>query len=1244
MRPSSLDAAAEAAAARAPQQQQQQQHEDERASLLRGGGGVPGAFSIERPPAANGANGLHHRPARPSAPPPAATPPPAAYPLESLDFEPVDNAVAAADEAMRGPLSALATVAARWLVVLLAGAATAAAAFCINVAVELLAGGKFGAALAFLRAGRPVSAFLLLALVNCVLVGAAAAITSLWAPEAAGSGIAEVKSFLNGIDVPGLFAGRTLVAKLVGMVGAVAGGLAVGKEGPSLHAGAAIAALLSQGGSAARRSPALRRFWNGQERAAVVACGSAAGIAAAFRAPLGGVLFALEGVCAVWQRSNPLLAMAFATTACASVALRALMGACTAAALLSDDPAAAAARCGFFGAAAHHERRQAAAVAAAGAGGRGGVGGGGSGGGNAPAPPFPTPAADPQAPAAAVGGASFYDRSEGAQDAYVLAELLPVVLLGVLGGLLGGLFNHVQLRLAKWRARAFAIPAAAAAASASAAERKAARRRAAKLRVAEAVLAALATSAALFALPLAARCRPCPASSGASTAAACPRPAGETSGSFVALGCPARDGGYYNDLATLTFNTADDAIRALFSPSSRAGGGSRDHPHHEFSVGSLAAFSAVYYSLALYSYGLSLPTGLFVPSILCGAAYGRLVGIFVAQRHGARARVDEGTYALLGAAGLLGGSMRLTVAPCVMLLELTGSPPALLPLVMLVLLVAKGVGDGTAVPGTYEAALDAKGLPFLPELAEAGEWVAAAATADDDDEEGGAGAAAAGSGSGAGAGGGMVWNGAGGLAGLMRHVTCEELVCGSGGGGGGGIAGASGGGGAAHEDEQPHAGAVVGLRRVERVGRIVAVLATTRHCGFPVFTGGRSSASGGARDGIDEEEDDDEEQEAGHGRRRPGKGVRVPPPSAARNQPPQQQQQQQHLYGLVLRSQLLVLLRARRCLQPSPHVHAEAAARLAFSFRPGDFAAPMAAASPPPPPLGEEEDGNDANGPDDPYLRRAGGDMLQAARLLRLSAEDLTLYLDLGPYANRSPHTVPADAPLSKAYQLVRALGLRHLLVVSPAHSGLVGGGGGGGRLSMDGSGFGVGGGGGWSGGGVSGGGGGGGAAAVVGMLTRADLTPAAVEARLEEAHRRQLRAGGAALRLAAARSRERQDHELLALARARAGGAGVGGAGGAASSSSTLLPMGSGSSPAFASPPPARAPSSRVPEHVGGGAGVTWVGGSARRGRPGGGGGGGAARPGGGNGGGGGGNGGDPLLLTSAHAQPPSFFRPQRS
>jgi H+/Cl- antiporter ClcA len=64
---------------------------------------------------------------------------------------------------------------------------------------------------------------------------------------AAGSGIPEVKCYLNGIKIPGVVRLKTLLCKTMGVTMSVAGGLAVGKEGPMIHSGAAVAAGLSQG-------------------------------------------------------------------------------------------------------------------------------------------------------------------------------------------------------------------------------------------------------------------------------------------------------------------------------------------------------------------------------------------------------------------------------------------------------------------------------------------------------------------------------------------------------------------------------------------------------------------------------------------------------------------------------------------------------------------------------------------------------------------------------------------------------------------------------------------------------------------------------------------------------------------------------------------------------------------------------------------------------------------------------------
>jgi chloride channel 7 len=49
---------------------------------------------------------------------------------------------------------------------------------------------------------------------NFALTMFAAGITVFFAPEASGSGIPEVKAYLNGVDAPGIFSLRTLVVKV----------------------------------------------------------------------------------------------------------------------------------------------------------------------------------------------------------------------------------------------------------------------------------------------------------------------------------------------------------------------------------------------------------------------------------------------------------------------------------------------------------------------------------------------------------------------------------------------------------------------------------------------------------------------------------------------------------------------------------------------------------------------------------------------------------------------------------------------------------------------------------------------------------------------------------------------------------------------------------------------------------------------------------------------------------------------
>ena len=118
-------------------------------------------------------------------------------------------------------------------------------------------------------------------------------------PLAAGSGIQHVEAVHRGDATPPLL--RLLPAKFVGGVLAIGSGLVLGREGPTVHMGAAI------GAEAARRV----QLTDADVRMMQTALGGA-GLAVAFNAPIGGVLFTLEEVTKSF-RLRTVLVTVFAT-------------------------------------------------------------------------------------------------------------------------------------------------------------------------------------------------------------------------------------------------------------------------------------------------------------------------------------------------------------------------------------------------------------------------------------------------------------------------------------------------------------------------------------------------------------------------------------------------------------------------------------------------------------------------------------------------------------------------------------------------------------------------------------------------------------------------------------------------------------------------------------------------------------------------------------------------------------------
>lgn len=123
-------------------------------------------------------------------------------------------------------------------------------------------------------------------------------------PVAAGSGIPEIKCYLNGVKVPGIVRLRTLLCKVFGVLFSVAGGLFVGKEGPMIHSGAVVGAGLPQFQSISLRKIQFNfpYFRSDRDKRDFVSAGAAAGVAAAFGAPIGGTLFSLEEGSSFWNQ------------------------------------------------------------------------------------------------------------------------------------------------------------------------------------------------------------------------------------------------------------------------------------------------------------------------------------------------------------------------------------------------------------------------------------------------------------------------------------------------------------------------------------------------------------------------------------------------------------------------------------------------------------------------------------------------------------------------------------------------------------------------------------------------------------------------------------------------------------------------------------------------------------------------------------------------------------------------------
>jgi chloride channel 7 len=194
----------------------------------------------------------------------------------------------------------------RWLVMALIGISVGLTSFLLQKFIEILFSirSKLGH---YFIGQEAVWGYLLAWFFYVFFSALAAAVAALLvvklAPAASASGVPQIMAFLNGVRIPKLLNAWTFVVKFFSCSFVVAAGLPVGPEGPLIHMGAILGSAMSGLHSTTMNFDLgiFRHLRGSKHKRDFVTAGVAAGVAAAFDAPIGGLLFAFEEVASFWH-------------------------------------------------------------------------------------------------------------------------------------------------------------------------------------------------------------------------------------------------------------------------------------------------------------------------------------------------------------------------------------------------------------------------------------------------------------------------------------------------------------------------------------------------------------------------------------------------------------------------------------------------------------------------------------------------------------------------------------------------------------------------------------------------------------------------------------------------------------------------------------------------------------------------------------------------------------------------------
>ncbi|KAG0142283.1 hypothetical protein CROQUDRAFT_50533 [Cronartium quercuum f. sp. fusiforme G11] len=150
-----------------------------------------------------------------------------------------------------------------------------------------------------------------------------------------------------------------------------------------------------------------------------------------------------------------------------------------------------------------------------------------------------------------------------------------------------------------------------------------------------------------------------------------------------------------------------------------------DSSHVRTTVGLLVICALSRAAVTAATFGIHVPSGIFLPAIGIGASFGRAVGIVMNAWQQAYPRfwlfgacppegscISPQVYAVIGAASAVGGLTRMTISLVVIVFELTGAVELVLQIMMAVM-ISKFTADHFSVDGIYEAWINFRGYPYL---------------------------------------------------------------------------------------------------------------------------------------------------------------------------------------------------------------------------------------------------------------------------------------------------------------------------------------------------------------------------------------------------------------------------------------------------------------------------------------------------------------------------------------------------